>query len=762
MTAIFEWLFKYSPIQYERGSIDFQPLWPSYITGILLIAALIGPYLLYRRSAVDLSNSWRYGFTALRTAAFLLVLLIFLQPILRIHSVIPQQNFVAVAYDFSKSMEIQDGVDGQSRLQTEKQFLQNIDNPVLKSLSSKFKLRYFRFSGSAERTEELPIELQRGGITDLEQSLNQIADELAAVPLAGIVLITDGADNHSNDLEGLISKFRARGTPIYSIGIGQEHFSRDAEILRVTTPRTVLKDTVAEAEVAVRSVGYPGRRTKLVVTDQGKQLHSQEIVLGNDGEVRTYKVNLSGQHAGPRIFQFSVENLPGEMVEQNNTRSVMVHVEDTQPKILYVEGEPRWEYAFLRRAIYSDDNLHLITLLRQADGKFMRQNIESPETLEEGFPVDKKELFKYKAIILGSVEASFFTFDQLQMISDFVSQRGGGFLMLGGRSAYAQGGYINTPLEDMLPIYLGENTSASQGFQNLGFKVHLTDYGIQHPICRLSLSEALNRKRWEDAPNLIGFNSTAGPKPGATVLARGNVSGDSGQDPVILAFQRFGKGKAVAFTADSSWRWRMGQDQEDTFHELFWRQMLRWITSDVLDPVTIRAEKHSYSPDDIAVLQVEANDASFMPLNDVRLSAHIQAPSGELTPLSLSWEFEKNGIYSGTFKPQEEGVHEVVCEAFRGNRSLGSSKTYFSVAESTEEFHQASLNADLLRRLSSETGGRYYPMSDLNTLADDISYTDKGASRLEEKDLWDMRFLFLLLIGLISTEWILRKRKGLS
>lgn len=762
MTAIFEWLFKYRPLLYERGTISFDPLWPSYVSWILFAAALLGPYVLYRRSAGLIPNSWRYAFTALRASAFLVVLLIVLQPVLRLRAVIPQQNFIAVAYDYSKSMEIQDGADGQSRLQTMKHILRPVDNPVLDALASKFKLRYFRFSGSAERAEAFPRESRRGDITDLERSLNRISDDLSAVPVAGVVLISDGADNHSNDLDGLISKFRTRQIPIYTIGIGSDHFSRDAEILSVTTPSTVLKHTAVEAEVTVRAVGYSGRVTKLTAMDRGKQLQSQEIILGGDGEAKTYKVNLSEQGDGPRVIQFRLEPLPSETVLQNNEKTVLLRVEDAQPKILYVEGEPRWEFSFLRRAIFTDKNLRLVTLLRQADGKFLRQGIESPSTLEKGFPVNKEELFKYQAIILGSVEASFFTFDTLQMISDFVSQRGGGFLMLGGRSSYAQGGYINTPLEDVLPLYLSRGTGTIPGFQNLKFKVRLSDYGAQHPIGRLSRSQDLNRKRWEGAPDLIGFNPTAGPKPGATVLARGSVPENSGQNPVILAFQRFGRGKAVAFTTDSSWRWRMEQDHADNFHELFWRQMLRWLVTDVPDPITLSAEKQSYSPDDTALLKVEANDESFLPLNNVKLSAYVKAPSGQIKPVSLTWEFEKSGQYSAAFKPQEEGVHEVICEAFQRNKSLGSAKTYFRVAESTEEFRQASLNADLLRRLASETRGRYYSSSDLNTLAEDIAYTDKGAFRVEEKDLWDMPFLFLLLISLISTEWIFRKRKGLS
>jgi uncharacterized membrane protein len=762
MTSIFEWLFKYRPLLYERGTIDFQPIWPSYVIWLLFGAAILGSYLLYRRSSGVLSNSWRYTLSALRASSFMVVVLIFLQPVLRLQTVIPQENFVAVAYDASKSMEIEDGVQGESRLKIEQDILRPVDNPLMRELASKFKLRFFRFSGSVDRTEAFEDAPRHGDITDLKRSLLQVSEELATVPLAGIVLITDGADNHSENLDEAINQLRARNIRVYSIGIGSENFSHDTEIVRVTAPKKVLKDAVMEAEVSVRSVGYPGRHTKLIVTDQGKQLQSRDIVLGSDGEVKTYKINLSAQVAGPRNLKFAVENLPGEIILENNDQTILVSVEDDQPQILYVEGEPRWEYGFLRRAILPDKNLRLVTLLRQADGKFYRQGIESPGILEKGFPVDKEELFKYKAIILGSIEASFFSFDQLRIISDFVSRRGGGFLMLGGRNSFGQGGYIHTPLEDLLPLHLAQSADTIPEFQDLEFKIHLTSYGMQHPICRLSLQESLNRKRWENAPDLIGFNPTSGPKPGATVLATGSsVQGNGGENYPILAFQRFGKGKSVAFTTASSWRWQMEQEYTDNFHELFCRQMLRWLVSDVSDPVSIETEKHSYSPDDIAVLSAEVSDPSFEPLNNIELSAEVTSPSGNISSVPLVWDVNKDGHYSGAFKPNEEGIHKVTCEAFRGKVSLGKAQAHFRIAESTEEFHDAALNSDLLRRLADETGGRYYKVNALQTLPEDISYIDKGAHRMEGKDLWDMPFLFLLLVGLISTEWVLRKRKGL-
>ena len=763
MSAIFEFLFKYRPLVFQRGQIAFHPPWPWYVTLLLVACAIGGSYLIYRRASGALNGRWRGTLITLRTLALLVLLLIFLQPVLTVHTVIPQKSFVAVAYDLSKSMEIRDGAEGQSRLEVVKHLLRPAGNSMLDELGKKFKVRFFRFSNSAQRVsgfEDLP---RHGNVTDLERTLSQVVGELGSAPVAGVVLITDGADNRLGDLSKAAAQLRARNIPVYPVGIGASDFKRDTEITRVTTPKKVLKDAMIEADVSVRSTGYAGRHAKLVVKERDRVIRSQEIALGSDGEVRTHKVNFSSETVGPKVFSFRIEPFSDEVISENNDQEVLLRVENEQPKILYVEGEPRWEYGKLRSAIQGDKNLQLRTLLRQAEGKFYRQGVEDSATLEKGFPSDKAELFEYKGLILGSIEASFFTFDQLRLISDFVGQRGGGFLMLGGRNSFGQGGFVNTPLEEVLPVNIrfeGGKTAIPE-YHDFEYKLRLTSYGSMHPITRLSLAEGDNRKRWEAVPALVGLNPTMGAKPGATVLAQ--AQSDSRRDsPVLLAFQRYGKGKSVSLATASTWRWRMELDHRDNTHELFWKQMLRWLVSDAPDAVNLQTDKHSYSLEEGVAIRAEVVDKTFSSVNNARVSAQVKSPSGQISTTTLTWNVNREGQYSGFFKPQEDGIYEISTEAFQGDKSLGAAKANFRIAESTDEYHNAALNVDLLRRLASETKGHYYSPRDTRTLPEDISFIDNGASRIEEKDLWDMPILFFLLVGFVSTEWVLRKRKGLA
>ncbi|NWG13640.1 MAG: hypothetical protein HXY20_08910 [Acidobacteria bacterium] len=763
MEFIFEFLFKYRPLLYDRGTVSFRPPWPPHVTWLLAVAAVAVALFTYLKVRGDVPIGWRILLSSLRGMSLLVVLLLLTQPVLLVPSVIPQKSFVALAYDTSRSMEIRDGAGGRPRLDIEGELLKPGPASMIEALGRRFKLRYFRFAGSAERVGGYEEVKRRGGQTNLERSLDTVLGEFANAPVAGIILLTDGADNRSVDLPGLIARLRARRVPLYAIGIGSPSITRDIELVQVSAPRRVLKDSIIDATLSVRTTGGAGRKSRLVVREGERELRSAEVTLGNGGEVKSHRVTFPSGPAGAHVYSFRIEPLPDEQMIENNGQDILIEVEDSQPQILYVEGEPRWVFGFMRRAAEKDKNIRLVTLLRQATGKFLRQGVESSSTLEKGFPADARELFGYKALVAGSVEASFFSFEQLRLISEFVSRRGGGFLMLGGRSSFAQGGYASTPVEDLLPLVIRpDRATESAGFQELEFKARLTPYGLEHPVTRISVDDTTNRRRWEDAPMLHGLNPTFGVKAGATVLATAAPREATGQMRSLLAFQRFGRGRSMALTTGSVWRWRMEMDHRDDFHDLFWRQLLRWLVAEAPDPVSVGSSRHSFSLDEAVAITAEVRDADFTPLNNARVILRVKAPSGQEVVLPAGWDTSKEGFYSAAFKPIEEGIHQVSVEASAGDRSVGRSSSYFRIGDSNEEYHGARMNADLLRLLAKETGGRYYAPHEAGTLVEDVSYVDNGASQIEEKAIWDMPFLFLLLSGAICTEWIVRKKWGLA
>ena len=238
-----------------------------------------------------------------------------------------------------------------------------------------------------------------------------------------------------------------------------------------------------------------------------------------------------------------------------------------------MEGEPRWEYKFLRRAVEDDPALHIVSMLRTTENKIYRQGIENPNELADGFPNKPEDLFEFQGLILGSVESSFFTATQQELIKEFVDRRGGGVLFLGGRWALSDGGYRVQPFTELLPVNLPQRKNT---FHRQLVAAELTDAGKQSLICRIEDDPEKSVNHWEVLPYLANYQEAGSPKPGAVVLLRTNVAGN--RLPLLIT-ENYGRGRTAVFATAGSWRWRMQQPVGDISEETYWRQLLRWLIS---------------------------------------------------------------------------------------------------------------------------------------------------------------------------------------
>jgi uncharacterized membrane protein len=559
---------------------------------------------------------------------------------------------------------------------------------------------------------------------------------------------------------------RARGIPVYTVGLGRERFSKDVEVVRVEAPGSVLKGTSLVAGVTLQARGLPKAPARLLVEDQGRVVHSEELELPAEGEAANVRVHVTAGEAGPRLFRFRVQAIDGEQVAQNNQQDVLIHVLDRREKVLYFEGETRFEAKFLRRAVADDKNLQVVTLERTAKNKYLRLDVDDAEELAGGFPKTREELYKYRGLILGSVEASFFAGDQLRMMADFVSQRGGGLLMIGGALAFGEGGYAGTPLAEALPVVVEARAGAQEGRpepQAASLKVELTPFGATHAITQLAVTESKSAERWRALPALSSVNDVQRVKPGGATLLLGKPEG-GGQPQVVLASQRFGRGKALALTVQDSWLWQMHAEipLEDMTHEGLWRQLLRFLVSNVPGPVVATATADIVAPGGAVGLRAEVSDDTYLRVNNAQVTAVVKDPAGQIRDVPLEWSVEKDGEYRGSFVAGPKGAYEVRVQARRGGKPLGEDVVHLRADERDTEFHGAEMKAPLLKRIAAETGGRFYTPETVAALPEDLSYSEGGVSVTDQKDLWDMPALFLAILLLISTEWIYRKARGLA
>jgi hypothetical protein len=454
LESLFQFLFKYRPVVFERGTFVFDPPWPPLAVVIagIVTAAVAGALYVRTRSRLDRRD--RVVLSLLRLGAVSVLVFCLLHPMLVVATVVPQANFLGILLDDSRSMQVTDRGDrARSAVMTEA--FGSTDAPIVSALTERFKLRFFRFSDVARRlndTTELTFDGRR---TDLGRALDGARRELGGVPLAGLVVVTDGAENGAQgSLSQSVLQLQAAGVPVYAVGMGAERFERDIALRRATAPRRVLAGSSVAVDVTVGQSGFGGSQAELIVEDAEQILASRAFDLPRDGDVTTVRMHFTAEEPGPRRLRFRIAARDGEAVVTNNELERLVVVEDARPRILYFEGEPRFEVKFLRRAVTEDDNVRLVVLQRTANEKFYAIDVDEEDDLSTGFPATREELFRYDGLILGSVEASFFTHDQLSMIAEFVGRRGGGLLVLGGRRSFAEGGYANTPLAEALPVAL--------------------------------------------------------------------------------------------------------------------------------------------------------------------------------------------------------------------------------------------------------------------------------------------------------------------
>jgi uncharacterized membrane protein len=462
------------------------------------------------------------------------------------------------------------------------------------------------------------------------------------------------------------------------------------------------------------------------------------------------------------VFTFKVAPQQGEVVTQNNQRDSLVDVRDVREKILYFEGEPRSEMKFIRRAVADDKNLQIVTLQRTADNKFLRLDVDTPDELLGGFPKTRDELFAFKGLILGSIEAAAFSADQLQMIADFVDRRGGGLLMLGGARSFAEGGYGGTPVADALPLLIDSRTRAGEPTTFARLKVMPTRAGEAHAVTQIAGSEEASAKRWPDLPQVTMINAPLALKPAATVLLNG--TDERGRTDPALVWQPYGRGKSIAFLPQDSWEWQMHATipLEDMTHENLWRQMLRWLVADVPAPVEARPTVDRVEPGEAVTIEASVVDPTWLDINDAHVMARVTRPGGATLDVPLQWTGERDGQYRGTFVSTVPGAYEIAVDADRAGKPIGTNNAYVRAGAGDSEYFDPTMHETPLRRIAEETGGRFYTPANVTGLPEDVSYAGRGVTSVEERELWNMPIILIMLVGLVCAEWGYRRAVGLS
>ena len=757
---MFELLFKYPASIFHKGHFVLLTPWPLWLLGVGILAAAGLLFWHVRRNHGMLSGARPIAIWLLETALIALLLFLLWHPALSVATLRPQQNVVAVLVDDSRSMSIAD--ESGTRLARAQSLL---NGGLLKSLGDRFQVRLYKFGTDAQRIQKSLEIAGTAPATRIGNTLDRVMAESSSLPLGAIVLLTDGADNAGGIDLDTVAAIRRQRIPIHTVGLGRQHPERDVEVVDALLAARALPQSRLTATVTLQSYGLSGNKARLSVRDAGKVLASQDVALKGDGALQTEAITFNIGQAGPKTLEIGVDPVSGEENILNNKISRVVNVQASKPRILYFDGEPQWEYKFVRRAMDDNPEIVVFSMERTTQNKIYRQPCPAggcpdgfkhdEKELEDGFPSKAEDLFAFQGLMLADVEAGYFTPAQQQLIHDFVDRRGGGLLFLGGRASLSDGGYASSSLSDLVPTKLPANKST---FHRDFSKVELAAAGRENILTRLDDNPERNVQRWKEIPMVADYQEVGEPKPGATTLL--SVTPQSRSAMPLLVTEPYGRGRTAVFATSGSWRWKMWMAHEDKTHATFWQQMFRYLVTDAPSQVTATTPKTVLADDTRVPIRVEVRDKEYKPLSTARVQARFLAPDGSSATLELSPRPLEEGVYTGEWTAEKPGSYVVEMLAGEEQQEVGRDVLAFRREDGVAENFHTGQNRELLEKLSDQTGGKYYTSADASKLPNEISYSEAGITSRETRDLWDMPVIFLLALGIRASEWTLRRKWG--
>lgn len=758
--------------------------------------------LLWGTWRAPLPANWKWSLCCLKSLAIVLLAICLLDPRFTRHHAKPGENIVLLLADQSASMQIRrSSTSPETRGDWTKQML-DPNQTWQTELARNFKVRKYLFGDGLHRVENFQDVEFQAPASRLGSALSGIQSRFRSQPLAAILLVSDG-----NSTDGAPSNLEQLGIPVFPIVDERSSGIRDIGIRQISVSQTNFED----APVTVQAnLGFAGERPQQVVVrlepqagqdSNPPQIQTLTVPPENDLTVR---FQLQPKRRGALFYQLKVhaaddpeaftdpETSP-EATLANNVRWLVVNRETHISRILYVGGRPNWEHKFLNRALSSDPQLQLVSLMRIArkEAKFdfrgrvgessnplfrgfkpdadeetedysqpvlIRLNMRDAKELRDGFPKEKGTLYEYDAIILDDVESAFFTHDQQALLERFVAERGGGLLMLGGLDSFRNGKWERTPVAETLPVYLNRTSDGPSG----ELTWQLSKEGWLEPWLRLHETEQAEQARFRNAPPLSIVNAVSQIKPGARLLAE-VVSADGKTSPAVV-IQQYGQGRTGALLVGDLWKWSLqADDVSQDVGGKTWRQMARWLVGDVPQRLEASVAQSEMNGHGATTIQVRLRNREFQPDEGKPVTIRIQQPDGTQVTLDAQPSLKEPGLIESQFVSRQTGAY-VAEISVAGDESSPAQSTQIGWTSdpAADEFSTPTVNVALLQELARKTGGDVISQDHLNTFISSFPERTLPVMETETIPLWHTSWVLMTVLALLAGEWGLRRWKGLA
>ena len=707
----------------------------SLVASLIAVPALVA--LSYADTEYPLSRRDRVFLASARISVFIVIIFCLLRPRLEFAHTEYHKPCAYVVADVSGSMESQDAPPDKSRFEAVRAVLrENSDN--MSMVIREFDYRFGIFAEEFERSEDL-ANATRGSRTNIAEALSGVARDLAGAQAAGIILLTDGRHNAPGDPAAVAARL---GVPIFSICIGGQAGASDvgdSAIERVDYPERIFVKNLAAVNVRATYNGPPVRAfADVTLTADGERVAFERIAVPEPGKSAAVELRYTPQEEGIKKMKVTLSPAENDANLKNNEKEFLMRVTKSALKVLFIEGEVRWEYKFLKRALIGSENIQLICL-----NAFLAQDVASL------LPRTKDEWESYHLMIIGDLPADRLTPAATERLRQYVAD-GGAILMLGGFSTLGPGGYGDSELAKALPVDVARTDAQSLD----AVRLEPTPDGLEHDVLK-SGTQNETRTMWESLPPVSGYTRVSGVKPAARVLVQ------TPQGEPVLVVQDYERGRTAVFAADTTWRWIFNEGRFADYHRTFWRQLVNWLTKSGYDGsgvIWVETDRLRYLMGDRPLLKVNASGRT---LGDAEVAVAINGPDFNLRmPLGNG---EGQYVMSLPQPVTRAGEYEVIATVAAVPEPL-ESRTTFVVHDIDIEREEADADRETLRSIASVSGGKFFERRDAAQAFRELLERRAGTTtrKVSYKRLWDNVYVYAALCGLLCVEWITRKRRGLA
>ena len=316
-----EKLLKYPVNIFHKGEFFFGIGLPGLIIFLTFLALIVVTILAYRRTIARTNRLFRGVLIAFRAMALMIIVFCLLKPFITIPQTNPEDSYLLVLVDDSKSMQIADCAENKSRIEVIRDLLFNPQKGLFHQLAKKFKTRLFAFSSDSKRISITDALDADGDYTDIPTSLDEALEDLKGVPLSGAVLISDGADKSGEDIARIGYRLRERKVPVYAVGVGSTEGVNDLELVRVDAPQKVEENYPVEIWITVRRTGYPSREVTVTLNQEDSEVKNQLVNLDKKHQSQRISMKFIPRSPGTYKYIVKVRPEPDEIIQQNNEKT---------------------------------------------------------------------------------------------------------------------------------------------------------------------------------------------------------------------------------------------------------------------------------------------------------------------------------------------------------------------------------------------------------------------------------------------------------